>query len=274
MGSYDQMSNNVDAAIRATAARAGMTPAEWKAIASIESSLNPQSNYNEGTQYKGLYQIGARGQGSEWSLHGSGNIYDPMDNATAAANIANGNNAWFRSTFGRNPSAIETYMMHQQGRGFYANGTMTNIAGNLPPEDRTPENMTHNGFQAYWANKLASRANKFRDPNDPNEITYGGEDVGASRGGGAPSGATARAGGAAPGGGGTSTEPSADDTEGTDDYAAQMSAIADQIAKRNEANAPPPLQPMQPMMTPAMLRTKQLVQAMMNLQSGGGSATS
>jgi SLT domain-containing protein len=90
-----------------------MDVSTWKAIASIESSLNPTSNNNRPTQYKGLYQIGLRGQGSEWQTHGSGDIYNAMDNATAAANLAKDNNAWFTNRFGRAPSPIETYMMHQ-----------------------------------------------------------------------------------------------------------------------------------------------------------------
>ena len=113
---------SVDDAINQTAATAGMDPSYWRAIASVESSLHPSSNYNEATQYKGLYQVGTRdrpGEPSEWTRHGSGNVYNPMDNARAAAALAAENNAKFQAHFGRAPSPIETYMMHQQGFGFY-----------------------------------------------------------------------------------------------------------------------------------------------------------
>src|SRR5215831_8815353 len=154
-------SADVDSAISATAAAAGMDVPHWKAIASIESSLKPNSNFNEGTQYKGLYQIGSRGEGSEWATHGKGNIYDPMDNAVAASRLASDNNARFKAIFNRDPTPIETYMMHQQGLRFYTHGAMTNIAGNTPkgyPIARSPEE-----FQAIWEKELERRAKFFAD---------------------------------------------------------------------------------------------------------------
>jgi hypothetical protein len=137
----------------------------WKAIASIESSLNPGSNVNKPTQYKGLFQIGTRGDQSEWATHGSGDVYNAMDNATAAAKLAARNNAWFSSAYGRPPTPIETYMMHQQGPGFYSKGIMTNVAGNPYPGmtgQQTPES-----FAAGWAREIERRARQFGDPNYP-----------------------------------------------------------------------------------------------------------
>jgi hypothetical protein len=154
-------SSDVESAIQATAAAAGMDVPHWKAIASIESSLNPNSNFDKSTQYKGLYQIGSHGEGSEWQRRGKGNIYDPMDNASAAASLAAENNALFKDKFGRDPTPIETYMMHQQGPGFYTHGTMTNIAGNTPkgyPIARTPEQ-----FQTIWEKELERRAKFFAE---------------------------------------------------------------------------------------------------------------
>jgi hypothetical protein len=153
--------SDVDSAIQATAAAAGMDVPHWKAIASIESTLSPSSNYGKSTQYKGLYQIGTRGDDSEWMTHGKGNVYDPMDNAVAASKLAQDNNAKFKAEFGRDPTPIETYMMHQQGFGFYKHGTMTNIAGNTPkgyPIARTPEQ-----FQAIWGRELERRAKFFAE---------------------------------------------------------------------------------------------------------------
>ena len=151
---------DVNAAIAATAARAGMDVPTWKAIASIESSLNPASNANRPTQYKGLFQIGSRGDGSEWATHGKGDIYNPMDNASAAAALAARNNATFKQNFGRDPSPVETYMMHQQGPGFYLNGTMTNVAGNPYPGmsgDQTPQS-----FAEGWGREIERRSKYFR----------------------------------------------------------------------------------------------------------------
>ena len=265
--------SEVDAAIRATAARAGMSPAEWKAIASIESSLTPNSNYDQGTQYKGLFQIGTRdrpGELSEWTRKGSGNVYNAMDNANAAAALAAENNAGFQKAFGRAPTPIETYMMHQQGLGFFTKGALTNVEGNLPKEDRTPENMTHNGLMAYYSNKMARLANKFRDPDDPNEISYSysGPGYQASSGGGGGGGG-ARASGQ-PGAAGAAPEEGGDQQEADSgpDYAAQMAAVRDKIAQQDQASQMQPMQPMEmpQVMTPGMLRAKQYAQAMLSLQ--------
>jgi len=150
---------DVDAAIRATAAAAGMDVPTWKAIASIESSLNPSSNFNRPTRYKGLFQIGSRGEGSEWSRHGSGDIYNPMDNARAAAALASANNARFRQTFNRDPTPVETYMMHQQGLGFYTKGITTNITGNPYPGMSGPQ--TPASFAEGWGREIERRKKYF-----------------------------------------------------------------------------------------------------------------
>ena len=255
---------SVDDAINQTAASAGMDPSYWRAIASIESSLNPSSNYNRATQYKGLYQVG----GNEFATHGHGDIYNPMDNARAAASLAQANNATFREHFGRDPSPIETYMMHQQGPGFYLNGTMTNIAGNPYPGMRGPQ--TPASFEAGWARELERRAQQFgasgggEGPPSVAGTRY------ASAGGssGVPSGV--RAGPTGPGP--VSPAPSSDQgEEGGPDYGAQLANIRDRIAQQDQANQGPALQPMelaQPMMTPAMYRARLMAQAMMNRDMG------
>jgi uncharacterized protein (TIGR02594 family) len=144
----------VSDAISSTAGTAGMDEAHWRAIASIESGLDPGSNYNRRTQYKGLFQI------NQDELGGRGNIYNPQTNAEAAASVAASNNAWFKQRFGRDPTPTETYMMHQQGRGFYSRGTMTNIAGNPYPGMRGPQ--THESFEAGWGREIERRADAAR----------------------------------------------------------------------------------------------------------------
>jgi hypothetical protein len=150
--------------ILATAGEAGVDPAHWKAIASIESDLDPGSNRLKGTQYKGLFQIGARGAGSEWARTGSGDIYDPMDNARSAAKLAHENAEGFRKAFGRDPSVTEIYMMHQQGLGFYTRGAMTNIGGNMPPglRGRDPGSVGHGEFEQAWSAEIERRAERYR----------------------------------------------------------------------------------------------------------------
>ena len=149
-------STPVNEAIRSTAGTAGMDEAHWKAIAGIESGLDPSSNANRSTQYKGLFQIGTRGADSEWARRGQGSPYDAQANAEAAAKLASDNNAWFKGKYGRDPTPTETYMMHQQGRGFYSHGSMTNIGGNPYPGMRGPQ--THESFEAGWGREIERRA--------------------------------------------------------------------------------------------------------------------
>jgi hypothetical protein len=284
--------NDVDSAINATAARAGMSPAHWKAIADIESGLKPGSNsYNPATQYKGLFQIGSRGQGSEWSTHGKGNIYDPMDNANAAADIAARNNAWFTNRYGHAPTPIQTYMMHQQGPGFYSRGAMTNIAGNLPAGDRTPENMTHQGFENYWARKLAARAARFGgdgtetpDNVQPNETSVAdagavpgvsppaavprtavSANTGPSSGAGGAAGNQPNAGADSSGSVAAAPDPSTGSLAGTTGGIASALGAIPKFANNAAQNTPPPLQlaPVPAGYAANMMRAQQLAQAML-----------
>jgi hypothetical protein len=143
----------VNEAIRSTAGTAGMDEAHWKAISDIESGGNPRSNRGRATQYKGLFQI------NQVELGGRGDIYNPQTNAEAAAAVAASNNAWFEKKYGRKPTPTETYMMHQQGRGFYSRGTMTNIAGNPYPGMSGPQ--THESFERGWGAAIEKRAQRF-----------------------------------------------------------------------------------------------------------------
>jgi hypothetical protein len=260
---------SVDDAIAATAARAGMDPAYWRAVASIESRLTPNSNYDKPTQYKGLFQIGTRDtpEGkSEWTRHGSGNIYNAMDNARTAAELAAENNARFQAHYGRAPTPIETYMMHQQGLGFYTNGTMTNIAGNPYPGMSGPQ--TPQSFEAGWARELERRAKGFGGQPSGNYP----QSVAGTR--------SQAVGGVAPK---TSALWSADSTGqgadattaavagGASDIASQLSGIRDRFAKEDEASSTPQLQPLQmpqQMMTPAMMRARMIAQVMLARQMG------
>jgi hypothetical protein len=136
----------------ADASRAyGLDPSTMTAIASIESSMKPESNREKATQYKGLFQIGR----DEWRRYGEGDRYDARDNAMAAARMLADHQAWFREQYGRNPSDAELYMMHQQGRGFYSRGAMTNIAGNAFPGMRGPQNQ--HTFESGWGRELERR---------------------------------------------------------------------------------------------------------------------
>lgn len=151
-------SPEVERGIEAAAKLNGVDPNVLRGFAAIESAGDPSANYNRGTQYKGLMQIGVRdhpNDPSEWTKYGQDRSpYDPEASADVAAQIMQRNAAWFKKVMGRDPTAADLYLMHQQGPGFFSKGTMTNIAGNLPSDARTPENMTHEGFKRWWTARV------------------------------------------------------------------------------------------------------------------------
>lgn len=147
-----QGSSDTDAAIVRSARAHDLDPNFMRSIANIESGMNPSSNANARTQYKGLYQIGR----NEWQRTGQGgNIYSADDNAMAAGRLFSENRRQFRKHFDRDPTESELYMMHQQGLGFYTRGAMTNIQGNPYPGMHGPQ--THESFEAGWGRTIAAR---------------------------------------------------------------------------------------------------------------------
>jgi hypothetical protein len=159
---YGRATNPVDDAIKESMTAAGMDFPHWKAIAEIESSLNPELNKDQPTQYKGLYQIGSRATDPEWATHGMGDIYNPMDNALAAARMFQSNREWFSARYGRDPTPGEAYLMHNQGRGFFTNNTLTNAAGNAPAGYGFRLPPTHDTFLEDWNRRVETGAAKYR----------------------------------------------------------------------------------------------------------------
>lgn len=92
-----------------------------RTIAYVESSGNPK---NVTGSYKGLFQLSA----SEFAKYGNGNIFDPRDNARAAAFKLTDEMLAFLGLYGRFPSPTEIYLTHQQGVGGLANH-LTNPTG-------------------------------------------------------------------------------------------------------------------------------------------------
>jgi hypothetical protein len=157
---FSQGSSETDRAIQEAARAHGLDPNFMRSVASIESGMNPSSNANRSTQYKGLYQIGH----DEWRRVGAGgNIYSAKENALGAARLFEANRDQFKEHFGRDPTETELYMMHQQGLGFYTRGAMTNISGNPYPGMRGPQ--THATFEAGWGREIARRKAGFARTN-------------------------------------------------------------------------------------------------------------
>src|SRR5579864_10105 len=176
-----QFSPEVERSIAMAARMYNIDPNVLKGFVSVESSGDPRSNINNpGTQYKGLLQMGRE----EWARHGDGgDIYNPEQHMQAGAKLMEENRQFFAKHMGRDPTPAELYLMHQQGPGFFTNGTTTNLAGNLPSNARTADNMTHDGFQRWWTARInraiAERGSgptmtKVADSNLPNGYLYPG----------------------------------------------------------------------------------------------------
>ncbi|WP_051334895.1 N-acetylmuramoyl-L-alanine amidase [Bradyrhizobium sp. Ai1a-2] len=151
-------SAEVEGEIEAAAKRHHVDPNTMKAIASIESDMNPSANANKSTKYKGLYQFSPE----EWKRFGSGNIYSAHDNAEAMGRKIEADRADFKKRFGREPTDEDLYMIHQQGMGHFTRGALTNVHGNPYPGMHGPQ--TAESFREGWGNELARRKAHFENP--------------------------------------------------------------------------------------------------------------
>jgi hypothetical protein len=100
---------NVAKILTEVALEFGLDPQTFAALAGIESGFNPKARAGS---YRGLFQLSKR----EFNKYGSGNILNAEDNAKAAAKKMKADQKYFKNEVGRNPSATELYLMHQQGR--------------------------------------------------------------------------------------------------------------------------------------------------------------
>ena len=99
----------INSVIDQAAAKAGVPAGMLRTFAKIESGGQPGVTTGS---YKGLFQLSE----AEFRKHGGeGNIYDPQANAEAAARKLKVESETFAARFGREPTAAELYMVHQQG---------------------------------------------------------------------------------------------------------------------------------------------------------------
>lgn len=104
----------VNAAIAAAAEKHGVDPALLATFARIESSGRPGAQTGS---YKGLFQL----SDNEFRKHGGqGDIFDAGANADAAAAKLKAEAAEFQAKHGRAPTALDLYLVHQQGEAGYA----------------------------------------------------------------------------------------------------------------------------------------------------------
>lgn len=106
-------SPDVNLAIDKAAAANGLDSAMLRRFAQIESSGSPGAATGS---YKGLFQM----SDAEFAKYGGGNIWSAEDNANAAARKIKAEAAEFKTKYGRDPTATDLYMQHQQGVAGYA----------------------------------------------------------------------------------------------------------------------------------------------------------
>ena len=111
-GTFSPTVNN---AITSAATSAGVNPVTMTRFAQIESGGKPDASTGS---YHGLFQL----SNEEFRKYGppGGDIYNPRDNAAAAANKMKIEGQVFADKFGHQPTPFDSYMIHQQGLGGYA----------------------------------------------------------------------------------------------------------------------------------------------------------
>ena len=106
-----KLPGSVGAIVDQAARAAGVDPALARRIAQIESGGNPSASTGK---YRGLFQLSDEGFAANG---GKGSITDPVENAKAGVASLKNDIEAFRAKYGREPSATEIYLSHQQGQG-------------------------------------------------------------------------------------------------------------------------------------------------------------
>jgi hypothetical protein len=141
-------------------AQAGLPPGYLTRTAQIESGMNPSAK-NPNSSATGLFQF------IDSTRRQYGN-FDPMDasaSTAAAARLASDNKAALVRAFGREPTAGELYLAHQQGAGGASkllanpNARAVDLLGaNAVRLNGGDENMTAGQFASKWTGKFGDGA--------------------------------------------------------------------------------------------------------------------
>lgn len=155
----------IDAAIDRHARANGLDPATLRAFVAIESGGNPRLVNRYG--YSGLLQLQPREMG------GAGDVLDPEANLSVGARKLKGEADAFAARYGRQPTAADLYMIHQQGAG----GAAAHMAR---PDAPAWENMASTGEGRQKGTDWAKRAIWGNVPDDV-KAQYGSVDNMTSR---------------------------------------------------------------------------------------------
>ncbi|WP_050763515.1 transglycosylase SLT domain-containing protein [Roseibium sp. TrichSKD4] len=142
----------------------GLGPNALLKVAQLESSFNPQAK-NPNSSAGGLFQF-IDGTAKDYGLK---NRYDPVEAADAGARLMRDNRNHLVKVLGREPTAGELYLAHQQGRGGAAKllGNPNAKASDLVGSDAVRLNggkagMLAKDFAALWLRKAGDEPGSVR----------------------------------------------------------------------------------------------------------------
>lgn len=154
-------SPRVNGAIAEAAKKHGVAPGLLATFARIESGGRPGVQTGS---YKGLFQL----SNAEFRKNGGeGDIFDPAANADAAAAKLKTEAAKFQDEYGRAPTPLDLYMIHQQGEAGYA----SHVAN---PDAPAWQNMASTGEGRQKGERWAKQAIWGNIPDDVKERFPGG----------------------------------------------------------------------------------------------------
>jgi hypothetical protein len=154
------MAGDVRSIVSAAAQKHGVDANAMLTIAMLESSGNPNAK-NPNSSAGGLFQF----IDSTASQYGLANRFDPVAASDAAARLAKDNAGHLRKVLGREPTAGELYLAHQQGAGGAARllanpgASAVSIVGSKAVTlNGGTSGMTAGEFASIWTAKAGDRA--------------------------------------------------------------------------------------------------------------------
>ncbi len=143
-------------AMEAATAQHGLPPGYLERTAQIESSMNPSAR-NPNSSAGGLFQF----IDSTAQQYGLTNKFDPNASTDAAARLAADNRGVLQKSLGRDPTAEELYLAHQQGAGGASkllsnpNARAVDVVGaDAVKLNGGNPNMTAGEFAQLWTSKF------------------------------------------------------------------------------------------------------------------------
>jgi hypothetical protein len=138
-------------------AKYGLPQGYLARTAQIESNFNPNAK-NPNSSAGGLFQF----INSTARQYGLANRFDPVAATASAARLASDNRDFLARRLGREPSAGELYLAHQQGAGGAAkllanpNASASSVVGDAAARLNRGAGMTANAFANQWINKFGT----------------------------------------------------------------------------------------------------------------------